>query len=147
MSNKAQTVLTRLVQLGCLVMALFLTLSVVPRATAQQGDAALAPIGTGCFGSSLWNQYDNAATQPPLGIGSQQFEPAMAVLDSQAADDFTIGPGTFITGVRVMGEYSDGGGPASSFNIYFYQNGAGNLPGTLIAAFMNLSYTGPPLIS
>jgi hypothetical protein len=36
-----------------------------------------------------------------------------------------------------MGEYSAGGGPASSFNIYFYQNGAGNLPGTLIAAFVH----------
>jgi len=31
-------------------------------------------------------------------------------------------------------------GPASSFNIYFYQNGAGNLLGTLIGAFMNLPY-------
>ncbi len=50
----------------------------------------------------------------------------------------------YITGVRVMGEYSAGGGPASSFNIYFYQSGAGNLPGTLIAAFMNLSYVGTP---
>jgi hypothetical protein len=71
----------------------------------------------------------------------------MAVFDSQAADDFVIAPGptgSFITGVRVMGEYSNGGGPASSFNIYFYQNGAGNLPDTLVAAFMNLSYTGVP---
>jgi len=43
-----------------------------------------------------------------------------------------------------MGEYSAGGGPASSFNTYFYQNGAGNLPGTLIAAFMNLPYVETP---
>jgi hypothetical protein len=43
-----------------------------------------------------------------------------------------------------MGEYSAGGGPALSINIYFYQNGAGNLPGTLIAAFMNLPYVGTP---
>jgi hypothetical protein len=41
-----------------------------------------------------------------------------------------------------MGEYSAGGGPASSFSIYFYQNGAGNLPGTQIAEFENLPYTG-----
>ena len=50
----------------------------------------------------------------------------------------------YITGVRVRGEYSAGGGPASSFSIYFYQNGAGNLPGTLIAAFMNLPYVETP---
>jgi hypothetical protein len=43
-----------------------------------------------------------------------------------------------------MGEHSAGGGPASAFNIYFYQNGAGNLPGTLIAAFMNLPYVETP---
>ena len=43
-----------------------------------------------------------------------------------------------------MGEYSMGGGPASSFNVYFYTNGAGNLPGTLIASFPNRSYTGTP---
>ena len=77
--------------------------------------------------------------EPPVGIGSQQFEPAIAPFDNQAADDFVIGGGwgaPYITGVRVMGEYSAGGGPALSFSIYFYQNGAGNLPGTLIAAFI-----------
>src|SRR5215475_14737995 len=36
------------------------------------------------------SQYDNAATEPPLGIGSQQFEPAMAAFDDQAADDFVV---------------------------------------------------------
>jgi hypothetical protein len=43
-----------------------------------------------------------------------------------------------------MGEYSEGGGPASSFNIHFYSNGAGNLPGGLIASYLDLSYTGTP---
>ena len=43
-----------------------------------------------------------------------------------------------------MGEYSDGGGPASSFNVYFYSNGADNLPGMLVATFLNLAYTGTP---
>jgi hypothetical protein len=42
-----------------------------------------------------------------------------------------------------MGEYSDGGGPASSFNVYFYGDG-GNRPGALVAAFLNLAYTGTP---
>ncbi|HEX5489884.1 MAG TPA: hypothetical protein VFX07_01360 [Candidatus Udaeobacter sp.] len=146
MSTKTQKVNTRLVPLGCLLVILFLSILATPRIAAQRDVAENAPDG-GCFGSPLWDQYNSAATQPPLGIGSQQFESAMAVFDSQAADDFAITPGStgsFITGVRVMGEYSDGGGPASSFNIYFYQNAAGNLPGTLIAAFLNLSYTGVP---
>jgi len=46
--------------------------------------------------------------------------------------------------VRVMGEYSAGGGPASSFNVYFYTNRAGHLPGTGVAAFLNRPYTGTP---
>jgi hypothetical protein len=41
-------------------------------------------------GGLIWNQYDNPATKPPLGIGSQKFEPAMAAFDDQAADDFVI---------------------------------------------------------
>ena len=51
----------------------------------------------------------------------------------------------YITGVRVMGEYSTGGGPASSFNVYLYANGAGNLTRNgLIASFLNRPYTGTP---
>jgi hypothetical protein len=101
------------------------------------------PVKEGVSGIST----TNPATEPPVAIGSQQFEAAMAAFDNQAADDFVIGSGwgaPYVTGVRVMGEYSAGGGPASSFNIYFYQNGAGNLPGTLIAAFMNLPYVETP---
>ena len=97
----------------------------------------------------LWDQYNNPATEPPINIGSQDFEPAMDGFDDQAADDFVLatpppGINIFITGVRVMGEYSEGGGPASSFNVYFYSNGAGNLPGALIGAYFDLSYTGTP---
>ena len=146
MSNKAQGVQTRLVQLGCLLVMLFLATPVIPRAVAQGNGAGARPIGN-CFGSAFWDQYGNQATEPPVGIGSQQFEPAMAPFDNQAAGDFVIGGGwgsPYITGVRVMGEYSAGGGPASSFSIYFCQNGAGNLPGTLIAAFMNLPYVETP---
>ena len=41
-------------------------------------------------GGVLWNQYNNPATEPPVGIGSQKFEPAMAAFDDQAADDFVL---------------------------------------------------------
>jgi len=101
------------------------------------------------MGGILWDQYDNAATEPPINIGSQDFEPAFDTLDDQAADDFVLpvpppNINLYLTGVRVMGEYSDGGGPASSFNVYFYSNGPGNVPEALIAEFFNLPYTGTP---
>ncbi len=92
MSNKAQSVQTRLVQLGCLLVMLFLALPVIPRAAAQRNGAGALPIGN-CFGSAFSDHYDNTATEPPIGIGSQQFEPAMAAFDNQAADDFVIGGG------------------------------------------------------
>jgi hypothetical protein len=112
-------------------------------------DASALPTPEFPTGCCLWNQYDNPATEPPLGIGSQKFEPAMAAFDDQAADDFVVNvppPPVFlyVTGVRVMGEYSAGGGPASAFNVYFYTNRAGHLPGTQIAAFLNQPYTGTP---
>jgi len=94
------------------------------------------------------SQYDHAATEPPLGIGSQQFEPAMAAFDDQAADDFVVVllplNVFYITEVRVMGEYSQGGGPASSFNVYLYRDAPGHLPGELIQALLNQPYTGTP---
>jgi hypothetical protein len=98
------------------------------------------------MGFALWDQYNSPATEPPINIGSQDFEPASDELDDQAADDFvfTYPYNNCITGVRVMGEFSPGGGPASSFNVYIYANAAGNLPGTLIASFFNLPYTGTP---
>src|SRR6476619_1839960 len=94
------------------------------------------------------SQYDNAATEPPLGIGSQQFEPAMAAFDDQATDDFVVLllplNAFYITEVRVMGEYSQVGGPASSFNVYLYRDAPGHLPGELIQALLNQPYTGTP---
>jgi hypothetical protein len=168
MSKKTQRIGRRVVQLGWLLAMLFLALQLAPRAPAQRSVGIQSTVGSAlqvpavssdtnssagalpranCQAGLLSDQYDNPATEPPVGIGSQQFEPAMAAFDSQAADDFVIGGGwgaPGITGVRVMGEYSAGGGPASSFNIYFYQNGAGNLPGTLIAAFMDLPYVETP---
>lgn len=120
--------------------------------SSHNGPVAIAlPIPTFPTGFILWDQYNNPATEPPVNIGSQEFEPAMAVFNDQAADDFVLPTppfeiNTFITRVRVMGEYSEGGGPASSFNVYIYANAAGHLPGTLIAAFLNRPYSGTPLI-
>jgi hypothetical protein len=41
-------------------------------------------------GGFLWDQSDNAATEPPIDIGSQDFEAAFDALDDQAADDFVL---------------------------------------------------------
>jgi hypothetical protein len=156
MEKQALSIAKRgLVQLACLLL-LFVALRAVARAPAQASaenqntlateqqllsvpsdnpHATRASPAASCQGGPLYDQYNNAATEPPVGIGSQKFEPAMAAFDDQAADDFVLTSGLggiYINGVRVMGEYSAGGGPAASFNVYFYQNGAGNLPGSLI---------------
>jgi len=112
-------------------------------------DASASPTAEFPTGGPVYDQYNNPATQPPLGIGSQKFEPAMAAFDDQAADDFVVNllPLNFfyITEVLVMGEYSQGGGPASSFNVYLYRDAPGHLPGELIQALLNQPYTGTPL--
>src|SRR6266478_6196263 len=110
-------------------------------------DASALPTAEFPTGFILWDQYNNPATEPPVNIGSQEFETAMAAFNDQAADDFVLPTppfdiNTFITRVRVMGEYAEGGGPASAFNVYIYANAAGHLPGTLIAAFLNRPYSG-----
>ena len=101
-------------------------------------------------GGVLWDQYNNPATEPPLGIGSQKFEPAtyststIRLLTTSSWPLRRLSTSITSLAVRVMGEYSQGGGPASSFNVYFYSNDAGNLPGALIAAYLNRPYTGTP---
>ena len=148
-ANISSTTKTHLIR-GAFYLFLLLSAFVIPLALGQRyvtgssGDenTLRAPNCT------TLSQYDNAATEPPLGIGSQQFEPAMAAFDDQAADDFVVNllPLNFfyITEVRVMGEYSQGGGPASSFNVYLYRDAPGHLPGELIQALLNQPYTGTP---
>ena len=49
-----------------------------------------------------------------------------------------------MTGVEVQGVYDNGPGPATSVNVRVYANGAGNLPGTLLASRPNQTFTGGP---
>jgi hypothetical protein len=60
----------------------------LPATSSDSGAGALAMPEFPLAG--VWNQYDNPATEPPLGIGSQQFEPALNTLDDQVADDFVL---------------------------------------------------------
>jgi hypothetical protein len=91
----------------------------------------------------LHDQYDNATIEEPVDIISQDAETAFDFFDSQAADDFIVPAGQTweISEVDVLGRY-DGPGPAGSFHVFFYDNGAGNLPGTLIESRPANPYTG-----
>jgi hypothetical protein len=148
-ANISSTTKTHLIR-GAFYVLLLLSAFVIPLALGQRyvtgsSGGENTPRDPNC---TTLSQYDNAATEPPLGIGSQQFEPAMAAFDDQAADDFVVNllplHVFYVTEVRVMGEYSHGGGPASSFNVYFYRDAPGHLPGELIFALLNQPYTGTP---
>jgi hypothetical protein len=91
----------------------------------------------------LYDQYDNFSTKEFPNIPSQDAETALDFFDSQAADDFIVPAGQAwqVTEVDVLGEY-DSAGPAASFHVFFYQNGAGDLPGTLVASRLENPYTG-----
>jgi hypothetical protein len=92
--NISSTIKTHLIR-GAFYLFLLLSAFVIPLALGQRyvtgssgGESTLAPPSG--FPCTTLSQYDNPATQPPLGIGSQQFEPAMAAFDDQAADDFVV---------------------------------------------------------
>jgi PASTA domain len=89
----------------------------------------------------LYDQYNNQAIVTPTDITSQDFEPASDNYDSFAADDFVVPVGQTwnIQGIDVDGEYN--GGPAASFNVRFYANGA-SLPGALVTERLAQSFTG-----
>jgi hypothetical protein len=101
------------------------------------------PTPTPTPGSVLYDQYDNFATEEPPNIPSQDAETALDFFDSQAADDFIVPTGQTwqVTEVDVLGEY-DSNGPAASFHVFFYENGAGDLPGILVASRLENPYTG-----
>ena len=124
------------------VVALFATANpsglAVETALAEEG-----PTPTPTPGNVLYDQYDNFSTEEPPNIPSQDAETALDFFDSQAADDFIVPAGQTwqVTEVDVLGEY-DSAGPAASFHVFFYENGAGDLPGMLVASRLENPYTG-----
>jgi hypothetical protein len=91
----------------------------------------------------LYDQHDNAGT---VSSNSQDYESALNTFDTELADDFAVpaGPGWNVTGVEVQGVYYGGPGPATSVNVRVYANGAGSLPGTLLASRLNQTFAGGP---
>jgi hypothetical protein len=81
----------------------------------------------------LYDQYNNASS---AGTSSQEFEASFEGYDDQLADDFVVPAGNAwnINEVIVQGQYFAGVGPAESFNVYFYANSGGNLPGSPVAS-------------
>ena len=99
-----------------------------PRARPRRADAdAGGPAGP-ASNVTLYDQYDNAGA---FSTNSQNYEAAFNQYDDELADDFIVpaGLGWNIDTVEVGGEYFNGPGPATSVNVNFYSNGAGNLPG------------------
>jgi hypothetical protein len=107
----------------------------------------------------LYDQINNASA---YGSSSQQFEPASAAYNDQAADDFTVpsGQNWQITEVDVQGYYFSGNGPAASFNVYFYSSVASGtyaIPGAAVytataqsyvntAGIFAITLTSPPVL-
>ena len=117
-----------------------------PTPMLSGGTSSAAPAApTPTFPSSptdvLYDQMDSPASVPG-GVTSQDFETAFDTFDSFAADDFVVPAGQSwdISGVDVAGEYN-GAGPAASFNVFFYANAAGNVPGTLVASRLANPFT------
>ncbi len=92
------------------------------------------PVGT------LYTQGGAVGASPV----SQNFETANDAFDNQAAEDFTVPANTTwnITQVSTGGMYFNGAGPSTSYNVFIYRNSATNTPGTLVANYNNLTYTG-----
>lgn len=109
------------------------------------GEKAETPTAPDAPLAVLYDQYNNQGTQ---GTNSQKFEAANATFDNQAADDFVVPAGQVwnVNQVDVAGLYFNGAGPAASFNVTFYSNTAGNLPGTAVTncSFTAASYTNVP---
>jgi hypothetical protein len=88
----------------------------------------------------LYDQYNNAGTIATL---STEF---LDIPDWTAftADDFVVPGGEVwqITEVDAQGIFSQGNGPADSFNVFFYRNNGLGLPGTQVYSATGLAYTG-----
>lgn len=121
------------------------TAAPAPPPATHSGSAAgpsITPAAPAAPTVVLYDQYDNQADAAPTEILSQDYEAAYDTFDSLAADDFVVpsGQSWSISGVDVDGGYQFGG-PAFSVNVYFYANGAGDLPGPLVASRPGSSFT------
>ena len=115
--------------------------SAVPAPSFKQGPASSAqrwpqPQPNVVF-DVLYDQMDHQGAE---STSSQNFESAQDSFDDQAADDFVVpgGQSWVIQQVVVTGIYSNGPGPALSFNVWFHSD-IGTLPGPVVSGGTQLN--------
>jgi hypothetical protein len=146
---------------AAVVAGLVLTISAGARTNpSSRSHAAPSPTSKGSLGTAggmarpkaaapritLYDQYDNSGQ---FSSNSQNYEALFNQYDDELADDFVVPSGLDwnIDTVEVGGEYFNGPGPATSVNVNFYSNVAGNLPGTLLQSRPNMAFTSGPSFS
>lgn len=82
--------------------------------------------------------YDQTTDDSGIAVVSQNFEAVNDAYDSQMADDFTV-PAAHrwqITSITALGQYFNGTGPASSFNVTIYKaQPTKGIPTTVVKTF------------
>ncbi|MDQ6694943.1 MAG: hypothetical protein M3014_11090, partial [Chloroflexota bacterium] len=114
-----------------------------PQLQGQGGGGTSAPLAPPAAPNLiLYDQYNNAGANATV---SQQFEPANVTFNAQGGDDFAVpaGQNWSVTEVDAQGQYFNGPGPATSFNIYFYNN-SGTLPAAPVYTATAQTFTGGP---
>src|SRR5437764_8196050 len=86
----------------------------------------------------LWDQFNNAGTNATLSATFTDFP----TFSSDLADDFTVPAGATwsVTSIDAQGTYFNGPGPATSWNVYIYNN-ASCLPSTVVYSILNTTVT------
>ncbi len=126
---------------------------VVVNQAAQQVAKTATPV---LFSGPMKSNYQPAPTETVLwqqmvpstadgACASQDFETANDAFDCEAADDFTVSGGPWTVGVvKFIGAYWNGAGPATGFNIDFYNDAAGQPGAAPIFTYFNKPYTSVP---
>lgn len=110
--------------------------SVLNVSAAPESQSPMAPSGAGV----LYEQFEG---QEAVSIISQDFPTASDVLDTQAADDFSVPPGEtwHIAGIDVPYSEAGSGPSAVGIHVFFIRNDVGNLPGVLAGGELSVPYT------
>ena len=109
----------------------------------SSGNSTTAPLVTRRTLLTAATLYDQTSGASVTATNSQNFEPANAAFNDFTADDFVVPANTTwsLSEIDVLGQYFNGTGPATSVNVFLYNDNAG-LPGTQIAAYTSIVPTG-----
>lgn len=119
------------------VLAIGVTTVAVSLGTFSGAEAAALPSPSGT--RTCYAQLDHDAF---ASIISQNFEPALDMYDSQAADDFVLTKPCRRPVLFIGGSYGEGQGSADSFNVTIYLAGKHG-PGKVVRQLEALPFTEP----